>query len=1052
MVDDNFFLYKIYALFHDPPHKMTVNLRQTGHEFFRDLVKEQKLCECLTVKIYSELGLNNRDRIYNICEADKNEELNNSKHKEENSRHKKVKNRYIKAHEIEALLFLSYLVWDTNFFNSMKHTVGSLALPMLKNNEAKKAKQIVHSADIYASEFNRWVLNYLYLSHVSGGMVKYFNFHNIFNPEKFSESNYDINKNNLEKFSNKFKSIINTNNISSIGDLYFLIYTIYEPLWIYYNLPVEVEDSRAPYFTIFDHLYASAAMVNWTYFNGKPKKTKPVKPSGFYVVIDIPGVQGIINSARKASDYWAGSWMLSMIIWLTAWQLIKEYGPDVLLAPTARFNPLYYAMVMNYLQTKGVIDDSTRKEIDEILNSVLGDLSGIYDYKNFLREPIIPATISLILAKEERSCEIKTKILKYYRDAYNCIAKEIPRGKIESGLCKEFITAFGIEKLNSGKNEEPFVRALVKKAERYTDMLLIRPAIYIIDIDEVKSEIEKDINNHEDLHKIQPSIYKQPSKYKWNHKMGNDPCELSPYFSSYYLFHYISTKLYREKIKEIYKREVLPKPEWFNNFERKFDYKNGGKDWEYCTVCGNEPAIFNFRKKEREDDYSKETKCELKNLVNYDSNRLEENDEGLSRLKVWFKPGEKLGPLCILKRGLYYSLHYAGLKVFMSTDDIAYSYYKEAINPEVENIEGCEKFEEFLNSEETNVYATFGNPITARKVINKCSSITEKSLSCLTKEYGIDRATKSFVNTIKGYRDSYAIIKADADDMTELARAEINAVKYIKITNNIKTNNIEKSYDYACSLAEIINNGYILMSPTYRVALSTAMMITLLRDIKTVEVDNYGQIIYAGGDDVVALVPIDRLIDTLIGLEKNFVSEDGFFKVRNWYIPSMSPHGRSFSVRISNIADFMTNEIQTATELLNEVKTVEWCSNGDYKKKFSVIISSSRSNYVSILPMGDFKNLELLKKMWLLNLSGILSSSVFEDYEMGLKKLVDPLSDKENAQLINRLINYVLIRNNGKDLKRDFKINIMHVTARDYKKSNIFDEIFKTFRLMRGIL
>ncbi|MQL56645.1 type III-B CRISPR-associated protein Cas10/Cmr2, partial [Acidianus ambivalens] len=224
----------------------------------------------------------------------------------------------------------------------------------------------------------------------------------------------------------------------------------------------------------------------------------------------------------------------------------------------------------------------------------------------------------------------------------------------------------------------------------------------------------------------------------------------------------------------------------------------------------------------------------------------------------------------------------AGLKVFMSTDDIAYSYYKEVINPQVRDAEDCKKFEEFLNSEETNVYATFGDPTTARRIINKCSLLPDKSLSFLSKEYGVNNVTKNFVNAIKGYRDSYAIIKADADDMTELARAEIKAERYKGIAKEIVNNNtkgskrksdkcakklVEDSYEFAHKLAEAINNGYILMSPTYRVALSTAMMLTILRDIKTVEVENHGQIIYAGGDDVVALVSVDRLIDTLVGLE-----------------------------------------------------------------------------------------------------------------------------------------------------------------------------------------
>lgn len=41
MVDEEFFLYKIYALFHDPPHKMTVLMGKIGYDYF----KEHSVCK-----------------------------------------------------------------------------------------------------------------------------------------------------------------------------------------------------------------------------------------------------------------------------------------------------------------------------------------------------------------------------------------------------------------------------------------------------------------------------------------------------------------------------------------------------------------------------------------------------------------------------------------------------------------------------------------------------------------------------------------------------------------------------------------------------------------------------------------------------------------------------------------------------------------------------------------------------------------------------------------------------------------------------------------------
>ncbi|BDC18767.1 type III-B CRISPR-associated protein Cas10/Cmr2 [Acidianus sp. HS-5] len=1019
-MDDDFFLYKIYALFHDPPHKMTVGMVRRGHDFFREFIKNQKLCNYFASKIYDCSGFSNGCK--DICETKKG---------------KRGDQRRLKAHEVEALLFLMYLLCSV--LERTKDTICSIALQPPHNSNAEKAKDMVHSADVYASEFNRWVLNYLTNNRK---MVKYSGFHNIFEPTLSKTLNYDIkNENDFEDFVLKFRSIIDklSSLSSDIKYLYFLIYTIYEPLWIYHNLPVEVEDSRAPYFTIFDHLYATASMINWTYYGTRPQNRSGIEPKGFYVVIDIPGVQEIVNSARKAGDYWAGSWMLSMIIWLTVWQLIKEYGPDVLLAPTARFNPLYYAMVLSYLKNKGAIDDDTKSEVENVLNTILGELSGIYDYKQFIKEAIIPATASLVLPKEPDSCSIKLeqKVLEYYRNAYNCILKEIPSGQITTELCNEFISAFGI---NSQQGNNELIDVIINEAEKYVDKVLIRPAIYVVDIDEIKEEVNEDL------------------KEKGVDKILN--CNDINILENQYLFHYITTKLYRKMVKDRYKTEILPKPQWFTSrkmgssyvVNRDFNYINGRRDWEYCTVCGNEPAIINFGKED--DDYSESTKEELSKLVpNQNVNNLFDD------LKVWFKPGEKVGPLCIIKRGLYYRLHNSPLKVFRSTDDIAYSYYKEVLQPIIKDAKECEELKDLLYEDEINIYEKLGNPIKARKLFSKCTELDDKTLGCVQKDYELDEVNKAFKNAIKGYREFYAIIKADVDDMTESARAEIEAEKYFEVisgllglkSNSYTHKSLACSYVKMITITNSISNGYILMTPTYRVALSAAMMITLLRDIKTVEVENHGQIIYAGGDDVVTLVPIDRLIDTIIDLEENFVSEDGFFKARNWYIPSISPHGRSMSVRITNIADFMTNEIQKATELLSKVKKVKWyLEDRTVKEKFSVIISSSRSSYESILPMWDFKYLRLLKSMWTLNLSNVLSSSVFEDYEEGFKELIDDeMSKGKNSELIEKLINYVLARNNGKGV--NFEFDTMTLETGEYK-SNIVDEIFKGFRLMRGTL
>jgi CRISPR-associated protein Cmr2 len=101
-------------------------------------------------------------------------------------------------------------------------------------------------------------------------------------------------------------------------------------MWLNKGLPVSPADTRVPTHTIFDHLYAATSILNIAVED---------KPSGYLALLDIPGIQSFVGSARKAGDFWAGSWILSRVSWKTAQKLIEKYGPDVLITPSPRLNP-----------------------------------------------------------------------------------------------------------------------------------------------------------------------------------------------------------------------------------------------------------------------------------------------------------------------------------------------------------------------------------------------------------------------------------------------------------------------------------------------------------------------------------------------------------------------------------------------------------------------------------------------------------------------------------------------------------------------------------------
>ncbi len=86
-------------------------------------------------------------------------------------------------------------------------------------------------------------------------------------------------------------------------------------------------DTRIPDHSIWDHLDITAAIAG------------VLDDFGLFAV-KIPAVQEFISNARKLSDLWAGSHMLSYLIFEAITSLVYEYGPDAIIFPHLRGHPL----------------------------------------------------------------------------------------------------------------------------------------------------------------------------------------------------------------------------------------------------------------------------------------------------------------------------------------------------------------------------------------------------------------------------------------------------------------------------------------------------------------------------------------------------------------------------------------------------------------------------------------------------------------------------------------------------------------------------------------
>jgi CRISPR-associated protein Cmr2 len=86
-------------------------------------------------------------------------------------------------------------------------------------------------------------------------------------------------------------------------------------------------DTRQPDHPLEQHLSISGAIAD-------------ALPQPAFLIFSIGPVQEFIAAARRTQDLWMGSWILSYLSWKAMERLADEFGPDVIVFPSLRGQPL----------------------------------------------------------------------------------------------------------------------------------------------------------------------------------------------------------------------------------------------------------------------------------------------------------------------------------------------------------------------------------------------------------------------------------------------------------------------------------------------------------------------------------------------------------------------------------------------------------------------------------------------------------------------------------------------------------------------------------------
>lgn len=984
----------------------------------------------------------------------------------------------------------------------------NLAMKLFNNtaiiNEFNKIrKDIIKKADILASSIDR------YLGSITYGNSILFPENNILLKNILQPTIYidKYNLSNFPLFSKHWSQIplnpdLARNYISVLNKhievlehdltlLYQLFYLEYELQWINENLPVGPADTRNPTHNIFDHLYATAAMMNWilTFSEGVSK--------GYLLGVDTVGVADFISKGRKVRDLWVSSYLVSALLWYVITAFIEEYGPDVVLFPSLRFNQFYAFYLLEKLRKQGINEEVIREVEQLVLNYVFnGD--DLFKRLKIPPYPIVPGRVTLILPGFRRDGDHYSPL----PDDNYFISKV--KERYNEGW-KRLIQAL---KIYSQRKRNDSFWNLVCNVINMTEELLLTPPlkIRVRQVSVEKGEIFKEVNNKLSLKSDAWEVYDEKYRQLVSEFKKDKLVKITP-----------ESHL---KLFELTKYGKLP----------QFGEKSK-RGYEFCTSCGVLPAVVIMPKEEDK-------------LIDLG---IAKDEKDLMSIKKIISPGERLCPWCLVKRALGAEprlMRVLLLGDLYDIEEVVNEVLRETVKieiPSTSDIASIRTFEEMIvkkdeiceDLKDEEVCKTPNDNLISmwqwfnenyRKGINLTIDPEEHWFSeerrgyylSLFRKHGIDfpspyyalvRADSDYLgDLLEGKLTPYLAGIIDSKDYAEISRKKKEVSKLLKMYltnagsgyvipyvskmikgiftgdyndaenyfyNHIK--NLGIFYDQLCEqlkesrkyFREIFNKGRIIVTPAWHVSISSALNRGLIAEINLIN-KHKGFVIYAGGDDLLALLPVSEVLDFIKESRRAFAGygerlgnlclENGFTRLNNAYYPALTIVGRSYSVMISHYADPLSTTTNDSYYLLEEGKERISIDNGKERIKKDVAIFKYQG-LQSVIPLslnrpivtseGSFEDIariiDLILALKRKIDEGEISTSLLYDYE-NYRDLINssPLS------VAKSLLEYWIKRNSSlrdvKDLVEMFKPEYFNTRIEGYK--DLISNVVHTLRII----
>jgi CRISPR-associated protein Cas10/Cmr2 subtype III-B len=292
---------------------------------------------------------------------------------------------------------------------------------------------IIEHADWVAASSDRFIISELYSGNVD--KIIAINILNM-NGKDLNETYSKLPNNWYEEFKKSFptnlfediniEELVNNNQLHIIYHIIwrFLIEATVRSLNNLKDFALLPADTRVPYYTIYDHLYTSSGFL---------VSLKDDQNIGRVGIIhwEAIGTQSFIQESRAFRDLWASSFLISLMNTVIIIKLAKEHGFDSILNPNMLYNPLIDLYL--YAHTK---DERLNISYEELRNPITPDKGfAIVPYtkvEDFVKEipkwfnelwKIIAKTV-----KEHIENELKDSQADIFKDSlkeYLCINEDI---------------------------------------------------------------------------------------------------------------------------------------------------------------------------------------------------------------------------------------------------------------------------------------------------------------------------------------------------------------------------------------------------------------------------------------------------------------------------------------------------------------------------------------------------------------------------------------------------------------------------------------------------